>query len=159
MEKGIELFEHELKDIYDAENKLSRELQNMAEKASDERLSEGFLLHKQQTDGQIKRLEEVFGAIDKKPSRETCDGIKGLLKEYKSFVEEEDPSPELLDVFSTGAALKVEFYEMAAYDSLIKLAQKEGLGDAVSLLQENLNEEQETAKKLEALSRDLGSRI
>jgi ferritin-like metal-binding protein YciE len=159
MEQGVELFEHELKDIYDAENKLSRELESMAKKATDEQLAEGFLLHQQQTQGQLKRLEDVFVLLDRKPSREVCHGINGLLEEYKSFVKEEDPSPELLDVFATGAALKVEHYEMAAYSSLIKLAQQAGLTDAVSLLQENLSEEQETAQKLETLSEQLGARV
>jgi ferritin-like metal-binding protein YciE len=159
MEQGIELFEHELKDIYDAENKLSRELESMAKKVSDEQLVEGFLEHKQQTDGQIKRLDDVFGLLDKKPSRETCHGINGLIKEFKSFVDEEKPSPELLDVFATGASLKVEHYEMAAYKSLIKLARRAGLNDAVSLLEENLSEEEETARKLEALAEELGQRV
>ena len=159
MDKGIDLFEHELKDIYDAENKLSRELENMAKKTKDEQLAEGFLHHQQETEGQLKRLEDVFGVVGQKPSRETCHGINGLLEEYKSFVKEEDPSPELLDVFATGAALKVEHYEIAAYSSLIKLAHQAGLNDAVSLLQENLSEEQETAKKLETLSKELGARV
>lgn len=159
MERGLELFQHELKDIYDAEHKLSRELGNMAKKAHDEQLAEGFIEHQQQTEGQIKRLEEVFGVLDKKPSREVCHGINGLLEEYKSFVKEEDPSPELLDVFSTGAALKVEHYEISSYNSLIKLAQQAGLTDAISLLQENLSEEQETAEKLETLSEQLGARV
>jgi ferritin-like metal-binding protein YciE len=159
MDKGIDLFEHELKDIYDAENKLSRELENMAKKTKDEQLAEGFLHHQQETEGQIKRLEDVFGVVGQKPSRETCHGINGLLEEYKSFVKEEDPSPELLDVFATGAALKVEHYEIAAYSSLIKLAHQAGLNDAVSLLQENMSEEQETAKKLEMLSKELGARV
>jgi ferritin-like metal-binding protein YciE len=159
VDRGIELFEHELKDIYDAENKLSRELEGMAKKASDEQLADGFMEHKQETDGQIKRLEEVFGLVDKKPSRETCHGINGLLKEFKSFISDEKPSPELLDVFATGASLKVEHYEIAAYKSLIQLAQSSGLTQAVSLLEENLSEEQETAGKLELLSKRLGQRV
>jgi ferritin-like metal-binding protein YciE len=159
LDRGIELFEHELKDIYDAESKLSRELEGMAKKASDEELVEGYLEHKQQTDRQIKRLEDVFGILDKKPSRETCHGINGLLKEFKSFVADEKPAPELLDVFAAGASLKVEHYEIAAYKSLIQLAQQAGLSDAVSLLKQNLSEEQETAAKLEILAEKLGTRV
>ncbi len=56
MDRGIELFEHELKDIYDAESKLSRELEGMAKKASDEELVEGYLEHKQQTDPRSRGL-------------------------------------------------------------------------------------------------------
>lgn len=159
MDRGIELFEHELKDIYDAENKLSRELESMAKKTSDEELAKALLDHKQQTDGQIKRLEDVFRLVDKKPSREPCHGINGLLKEFKSFVTDEKPSPEVLDVFAIGASLKVEHYEIASYKSLIQLAQQAGLSDAVSLLKQNLSEEQETAAKLEILAERLGARV
>jgi ferritin-like metal-binding protein YciE len=159
LDRGIELFEHELKDIYDAENKLSRELEGMAKKAGDEELVEGYLEHKQQTDGQIKRLEDVFGLVDKKPSREPCHGINGLLKEFKSFVADEKPSPELLDVFAIGASLKVEHYEIASYKSLIQLAKQAGLGEAVLLLERNLSEELATADKLEVLAERLGARV
>jgi ferritin-like metal-binding protein YciE len=159
MDQGLELFEHELRDIYDAENKLSRELENMAKKVSDEQLSQGFSDHKKQTDDQIKRLEKVFGALDKKPRREPCHGINGLLEEFKSFVNEEDPSDEVLNVFATSAALKVEHYEMVSYKSLIKLAQQAGLSDAIGPLEENLREEQETAEKLEMLSEQLGKQL
>jgi ferritin-like metal-binding protein YciE len=159
LDRGIELFEHELKDIYDAESKLSRELEGMAKKAGDEGLVEAYLEHKQQTDGQIKRLEDVFGLVDKKPSREPCHGINGLLKEFKSFVADEKPSPELLDVFAIGASLKVEHYEIASYKSLIQLAKQAGLGAAVLLLERNLSEELETADKLEVLAERLGARV
>lgn len=159
MERGIELFEHELKDIYDAENKLSRELGGMAKKASDQELEEGYLEHQRQTDGHIKRLEEVFGLVDKKPSREPCHGINGLLKEFKTFVADEKPTPELLDVFAIGASLKVEHYEIASYRSMIQLAKQAGLADAVPLLELNLSEEQETADKLEVLAEKLGARV
>jgi ferritin-like metal-binding protein YciE len=159
LDRGIELFEHELKDIYDAESKLSRELEGMAKKAGDEGLVEAYLEHKQQTDGQIKRLEDVFGLVDKKPSREPCHGINVLLKEFKSFVADEKPSPELLDVFAIGASLKVEHYEIASYKSLIQLAKQAGLGAAVLLLERNLSEELETADKLEVLAERLGARV
>ncbi len=81
------------------------------------------------------------------------------MKEFKSFVAEEKPAPELLDVFAAGASLKVEHYEIAAYKSLIQLAQQAGLSDAVSLLKQNLSEEQETAAKLEILAEKLGTRV
>ena len=81
------------------------------------------------------------------------------MKEFNSFVADEKPTPELLDVFAAGASLKVEHYEIAAYKSLIQLAQQAGLSDAVSLLKQNLSEEQETAAKLEILAVRLGGRV
>jgi ferritin-like metal-binding protein YciE len=159
MESGKELLEHELKDMYDAETRLLDALQTMASKASDSKLSEAFEMHRDQTRGQIKRLDEVFQSMGSSADRETCEGILGLIKEFDTFVKEEDPSDDVLDVFATSSALKVEHYEVASYKSLIKLAHQAGMNDAVSLLEQNLNEELETARKLETMGIQLGQEL
>lgn len=157
-EHARELFEHELRDIFDAENKLIDALEQMSKNAADEQLSRAFSEHREVTQQQAQRLEQVFGLIDRSPRREPCAGINGLIEEYTKF-KKENPSPEVLDVFSTGAALKVENYEIAAYTSLIKLAQQLGLGEAVSLFQETLREEQETAQEVEQLAEVVGKHL
>jgi ferritin-like metal-binding protein YciE len=147
-----ELFQHELRDIYDAENKLSRALETMAKKVPDETLSRGLREHRETTKQQIKRLEQVFQVVDKKPRREPCRGINGLIDEFSKFVSGEDPSEEMLNVFAVGAALKVEHYEIVAYQGLIRLADQLGLGEAIGLLEQNLAEEQETARQFQAIA-------
>jgi ferritin-like metal-binding protein YciE len=159
MESGKDLLEHELKDMYDAENRLLDALQTMASKVKDGKLSEGFETHREQTQGQIKRLENVFRAIGSQPEREECHGIVGLIDEFDSFVKEEDASDDVLNVFASSAALKVEHYEIASYKSLIKLAHQGGMSDAVSLLEQNLNEELETARELETMGIQLGEQL
>ena len=159
MQTGRELFVHELKDMYDAENKLLNALDNMADKVSDPKLTEGFEQHREQTQGQVKRLERVFELVGERPQRETCDGINGLIKEFGSFVNSEDPSDEVLNVFATSAALKVEHYELASYKSLIKLAHQAGLREVVELLEQTLNEELETARELENMAIQLGEKL
>ena len=159
METGKDLFIHELQDIYDAENKLVNALETMANKVTNPELQTAFEEHKTVTEGQVKRLEKVFPLVDRKPSREPCKGINGLIEEFSSFVKEEDPSAQVLNVFATGAALKVENYEISSYKSLIKLADQLGLSEAAELFEQTLKEEQETAVEIETLSEKLGQEL
>ena len=154
-----ELFEHELKDIYDAEHKLVKALAKMAKDVEDEKLSQAFEEHRDVTQGQVERLEEVFELLDVRAQRQPCAGIDGLIREYTKFVREEKPEGPVLDVFATGAAKKVEHYEIQAYKGLIELAQQLELPDAVELLQQSLREEEQTAQKLERMSKQLGRQL
>ena len=81
--------------------------------------------------------------------------IKGIIEEHDEFVEEEDPSEDLLDIFNAGAACKVESYEIAAYNGLINLVQQMGHTKVVKLLNQNLKEEQQTLKKMEGFFKKL----
>ena len=159
METGKDLFIHELQDIYDAENKLVNALETMANKVENPELQKSFEEHRKITQGQVERLEKVFPLVDRKPSREPCKGINGLIEEFSSFVKEEDPSDGVLNVFATGAAIKVEHYEIVSYKSLIKLADQLGLTEAAELFEASLKEEQETATELETLSEKLGQEL
>ncbi len=156
---GRELFEHELRDIYDAEHKQVNALEKMAKDASDEQLTQALTEHRQVTQQQIERLERVFELVERAPRREPCPGINGLIEEYQKFNKEEDPSPEVRDVFTTGAALKAENYEISSYKSLITLANPLGLTEAVTLFQETLREEEETAREVEQMSEILGKKL
>ena len=158
VDSGRELFEHELRDMYDAEMKLVNALETMSNKVANEELSRAFDEHREVTRAQAERLEQVFKLIDRAPRREPCKGINGLIEEFSSFVEE-DPSEQVLNVFATGAAQKVEHYEIVAYKSLIKLADTLGLSEAAELFEQNLREEQETAQQLETMSEKLGQEL
>ena len=159
MDTGMDLFIHELQDIYDAENKLVNALETMSNKVENPELSKSFDEHRTVTEGQVKRLEKVFSLVDRAPSREKCDGINGLISEFSSFVKEESPNEKVLNVFATAAALKVEHYEICGYKSLIKLADQLGLSEAAQLFEESLKEEQETADELETFSEKLGQEL
>jgi len=150
-----ELFEHELRDVYDAEHKLVRALQTMAKKIPDRALSEGFSEHRRITQEQVKRLEEIFRLLDKKPRREPCRGINGLINEFTKFLNDEEPSEETLNAFAVGAGLKIEQYEIVAYQTLLRLAGQLDLAEAPDLLAQNLSEEREAAHQLEVLAEQL----
>ena len=146
-----ELFEHELKDIYSAEQSLLDALEQMANESSDREIKRGFTQHRKETQGQIKRLDKVYKALGQKPKPGTCPGIEGLIKEKKAFAREK-PSEELLEFYNIGAAQKVERYEITAYEGLIDMAEKLGMGDVVDLLEQNLQEEEMALNKLKAIA-------
>lgn len=153
-----DLFEHELRDVYDAEKKLVRALESMANKVTDETLSSSISEHRTTTRQQVKRLEQVFKLLDKKPRREPCRGINGLLNEFTKFVKEE-PADQILNIYAVGAGLKIEQYEIVAYQSLLRLAQQLGMPEARDLLTQTLMEEEATAVQLEALADQLGGSL
>lgn len=146
-----DLFEHGLEDIYHAEHELLDALEDLEQHTEREEIAEAFAEHREETEGQIDRLEEVFEMFGEPPEKEECEGIKGLIQEYEEFTEE-DPSQDVLDYHSMAAAEKTEHYEIAAYGNLIPLADQLGLDDAADLLEENLREEQDALDELKELT-------
>jgi ferritin-like metal-binding protein YciE len=146
-----ELFEHELQDIYSAEQTLLDALEQMANESSDREIKRGFSQHRRETQGQIKRLEKIYKMLGQKPKSTSCPGVEGLVKEKKAFMKER-PSEELLEFYNIGAAQKVERYEITAYENLIDMAEKLGMSDVVDLLEQNLQEEEVTLNRLKAIA-------
>jgi ferritin-like metal-binding protein YciE len=152
MQTAHELFLHELSDMLDAERKLVQALGEQADGATNPQLQKAFLAHQAQTEKQVQRIEQVFEQLGEQPEQTECKGLKGLLEEVESF-KEEDPSTDILDVFSIAAAMKVESYEINSYETLIRLATEMEHTKAARLLQQNLKEEQATWKKLDGLAK------
>ena len=148
-----ELFVHELQDMYYAEQTLTKVLPKLANESTDRELSKAFTHHLAETKEQIENLEQVFENIGKPAKGERCPGIEGIKEEHESFMQENSPTPALLDVHLTGAAARAEHYEIAAYTGLIEKARALGERDSVKLLQENLRQEKEAAKKVESISK------
>jgi len=148
------LFEQEIRDLYDAEKQLVKALPKMAKAAESEDLRSCFQEHLEVTKGQVTRLEEVFRSLDAKPRGKTCDGMKGLIEEAKKAMEEIDAGG-LRDVALIAAAKRVEHYEMAAYQTVIKLAEAMENSTASGLLGETLSEEEEADGNLTALCDEL----
>lgn len=151
MQTAHELFVHELQDMLSAERKLIDALKEQEENATRPELKKAFASHRAQTEKQVQRLEQAFESIGEEPEETECKGIEGLIEEYQTFVEEEEPAADILDHFAVGAAIKVENYEICAYEGLIDLAEQMEHTKAVRLLQQNLREEETTLEKLEKL--------
>ena len=149
MDDPRELFLHELGDLLYAEKTLYKELPKLAQEATDEELSNAFEAHRAETKQHAANLEEIFELVGETPKAEQCPGIDGIKREHDEFIKQEQPSPEVCDLFLTGAGARAEHYEIAAYTGLITLAQAMGESDAVVLLQENLKQEKAALEKLE----------
>jgi ferritin-like metal-binding protein YciE len=152
MQTAHELFIHELTDMLSAERQLVEALAEQAQNASNNQLKKAFESHRAQTEKQVERLEKCFEELGEQPEETECKGMKGLIDEYKTFAQEEDPSEDILDVFAIDAALKVEGYEITAYESMIEMADEMEHTKLSKLLQQNLKEEEATREKLEKLS-------
>lgn len=142
-----ELLVEEIKDLYDAEHQLTKALPKMAKAATNTQLQNAFTSHLTETEGHIKRLEQVFEALGEKPTRKTCKAMKGLVEEGSEAIEE-DMEPEVKDAALIAAAQRVEHYEMAGYGSARSFAQTLGHSNVVKLLQQTLNEEGAADEKL-----------
>jgi len=147
-----ELFHDTLKDIYFAEKKILATLPKMAKAAQSEELKAAFEKHLTETEGQIERLEQVFAVIEKKPQGKTCAAINGITEEGAEIMEEYKGSPAL-DAGLLAAAQAVEHYEISRYGTLIAWAEELGLDDAVSLLEETLEEEEATDEALTEIAK------
>jgi ferritin-like metal-binding protein YciE len=145
------LFVHELKDLHSAENQILKALPKMAEKASNPDLRKAFELHQRQTEEQVKRLEQIFDTMDHKPGGHKCKGMEGLIEEGEDVMEDAEDDA-VRDAGMIAAAQRVEHYEIAAYGTARTYAKMLGRDDAVQLLQQTLDEEGETDKKLTQLA-------
>lgn len=152
MIKLDELFHDTLKDIYFAEKKILAALPKMAKAAQSEELRAAFEKHHGETEGQVERLEQVFAVIDKKPQGKTCAAIVGITDEGAEIMQEYKGSPAL-DAGLLAAAQAVEHYEISRYGTLIAWAEELGLDDAVSLLQQTLDEEEATDDALTEIAK------
>lgn len=147
-----DLFLDTLKDIYFAEKQILKALPKMARVAQSEEAKAGFLQHRDETQGQIERLEQVFELLGKAARGKTCEAIQGIIAEGEEIIEEFKESPAL-DAGLISSAQAVEHYEIARYGTLIEWANQLGLTDAVPLLEANLAEEKATDEKLTLLAK------
>lgn len=143
----FKLFEDELKDIYWAEKALIKAIPKMIKKATSDELIDALTSHLTETEEQVKRVEQVFESISKKPVAKKCEAMTGLLKEAVEIMESCEEGA-MCDAGIIAAGQKVEHYEIASYGTLRQFAETLGLTEATELLEQNLNEEKAANEKL-----------
>jgi len=154
-EKSVkDLFINELKDIYDAEHRLTKALPKLAKTAASEDLSRAFEDHLRETEEHIARLEEVFKIMGETPKRKTCKAMVGLLEEGKELMDE-DALEHIKDLGIIAGAQKVEHYEIATYGCLRTWAGMLDESKAVKLLQKTLDEEFAADEKLTTIAQNI----
>ncbi len=141
----------ELRDLYNAEKQIAKALPKMAKAASAAPLADAFQSHFRETEGQIKRLEQVFESLGEPAKSKTCEGMAGIIEEGKDIISE-DFDDAAMDAALIAAAQKVEHYEIGSYGTVIAWAEAMGHNEAARLLRMTLNEEESTDEKLSSLA-------
>jgi ferritin-like metal-binding protein YciE len=142
-----QLFQHKLGVALTMEETIVVMLRELEGKANDGELKEQLAHHRQETEGQIRNLQQAFTAFGAQAQRQPCAAIEGLEKEGKQLLQQ--ASPELQDAVILGGCAEVEHHEIAVYDGLITLAEELDADDVVALLEENLEQEEHTLKEVE----------
>lgn len=149
-----ELFVDELRDAFDAEKQLLKALRKMVRASQHPDLAAAFTQHIEETTGQVAILEDVFGLLDLKPRGKHCPGIAGIIEEGGEAIEEIEKGA-VRDAALVGGAKRAEHYEIAAYTTMVAMANALGLRDVKGRLQEILAQEIATDKKLDGLAKGL----
>lgn len=145
------LFVEVLRDIYYAEKKILTALPKMAKAAQSVDLKAAFEKHERETEGQVNRLEKVFGLLEQTPKGKKCEAIEGLVKEGQEGIKEFKGLPAL-DAALLATAQAVEHYEISRYGTLIAWANRLDMPQAAKLLQQTLDEEKKTDEALTELA-------
>jgi ferritin-like metal-binding protein YciE len=149
-----DLFSDMLKDIYYAEKKILKALPKMAKKlGKDSELAAAFEKHRQETEGQVERLEQVFQIIGEKPKAKKCMAVEGITEEADELMSEVK-CKETLEAGLLAGAQAVEHYEIARYGTLVEWAKLLGHDEAVQLLEETLEQEKKTDEILNKMAMD-----
>ena len=143
-----EKYLHELGDIYDAEQQFLKAQEEMLTQATDPTLKSGIQQHITESQQQVKNVEQVFQVLGQQPKAEKCPAAAGIVTEGKQNAKEAGTN-EIRDCLIGGSLEKVEHYEVVSYRNLIMGAQAMGQQQIVQLLQQNLQQEEKTAQKLE----------
>lgn len=151
-----ELFVHQLGEALNMERTALTMLKRNEEAAGEPEVAQLFADHRRETEGQIANLEQAFSALGEKAAGHVCHGMQGMKQEAEEMVEK--IAPELLDGALAAGATHVEHYEIATYEGLIVHAEAMGEQDVVAVLQENLEQEQATLRKLETTAARLAQR-
>ncbi len=146
----------ELKDLYSAENQITKALPKIIKAASSPDLKSALESHLSETQGQVQRLEQIGQILGRKLKGKTCDGMKGVLTEGASVIEEVEIG-SVRDAGIISAAQRVEHYEMAGYGAVIAYASLLGMDEVVALLEATLKEEKGANSKLSQIARSVNT--
>lgn len=142
---------HELKDLYSAENQITKALPKMAKKASHSKLKQAFEHHLEETKKQAERIEKALKSMDETTGRQKCKAMEGLIAEGEELMKE-DATDEVRDALLIAAAQKVEHYEIASYGTAIAWGEVLGLTEVCDLLKKTIAEEEAADEKLTQIS-------
>jgi len=146
-----DLFEDELRDVYDAEKQILKALPKIIKAATNDELRNALSAHLEETKNQVVRLEQAFASLELKPKGKHCAGMAGILEEGSDLLKE-DGDEAVLDAGFIAGCQRVEHYEITAYGTLMAWAKLLGYREALNLLKANEQEEKAADAKLSKLA-------
>ncbi len=150
-----DLFHFDLSVVLSMERELEQILGTMAQEVDDQQLKQAFQTHQQQTHQQVQRVEQCFQDLGKQPLNATDQTVQGMKTQHEDFLKYHGPSKEVLALFDATAGRIAEQYEIAKYQSLIEFADHTNHERIAGVLQQNLQEEQQTSQRLEGMIQQL----
>ena len=150
------LFTYKLGTVLSGEKKILSMLKKLEQRAQREELQQQFRHHREETEGQIKNIEQAFQTLGEKATGRTNPTVNGLAEQAETLYEKTDD--EILDSVLLGGAAETEHLEIALYEDLITQARAMGEEQVVSLLQKNLEQEQHTLEEVKRASEQLAQR-
>ena len=148
-----DLLQHQIDDLYSAEEQIIEALPKMVENADNAELKNALAEHLDITNEHKKRLQQIKEILKKEsePSKEPnflqrifggpkCKGMEGLIKEGEHLMKQ-DMDSDVKDAGIIAAAQKVEHYEIAGYGTARAYATQLGMSDVENLLTQTLDEE------------------
>ena len=149
-----DLFLYELSEMLSAEQTTAEALTDLQQAAQNPQLRQGFEKHQQETRQQIQNLQQAIQQIGGQPQQVTCQAAEGLRQDFMTL-KQQQPSPDFLEMAAVAAATKTEHLEIASYRGLVTKAQLMGHQEVAQLLQQNLQQEEQTAQRLERMGQQL----
>ena len=146
-----DLFEHQLKDLYSAENQLLDAIPKVLDKVSDSDLKNSIASHKEETQKQKERIKDICDELGIKPTGSECKAMKGLIEETNHFLKE-DADADVRDAGIIANCQRIEHYEISGYGTAVKYAKQLGHRDIAEKLQMTLDEEYSADEKLDKLA-------
>jgi ferritin-like metal-binding protein YciE len=134
------LYVSNLKKALDMEQKITKALPDMIEKASDTELVTALQTHLTETEGHVSKVDALLKRSIGETKTETCKVINGLTTEASDTLKDVT-DPSIRDIALIGAAQQVEHHEIAVYGTLRRWAEILGLPEDAAVLE--LIEEEE----------------
>ena len=158
VQSPTQLFMEEMGCMYNAEQIILQTLPQMAKESNNQQVTNALQMHEQETRQQVQNLEQCFQILGERPPRVACYAVAGLKQEHDEFVKE-NPTQDILTAFDLDTAYKTEHFEIGSYKGLIDKANMMGQTQVANLLQQNFQQEQAMAQRVEQLARQVDQQI
>ena len=152
------LFLYELESMYDAEKKSGQLLGDTVGQVQDSNLAQLLQWQQQESQQKVNNLEACFRALGLQPQTVPCAAIDGMRTEFETFADQQ-PSPDVWQMYTLGAAMKLSHFGIASYKDLVDKAMLMGETECAQMLQTNLVQKEESAGRLERINHEVSQRV